>query len=50
MRQQHQNNKAQVQEPSVDASMMMRKDVTKIGKIVGVGVKIEEDQSKESED
>jgi len=57
MRQQHQNNKAQVQEPSIDASskpaclcMMTRKDVTKIGKIGGVGVKIEEDQSESSED
>jgi len=30
--------------------MMMEKDVTKIGKIGGVRVKIEEDQSEESED
>jgi len=30
--------------------MMTRKDVTKIGKIGGVGVKVEEDQLEESED
>jgi len=30
--------------------MMTRNDVTKIGKIGGVGVKIEEDQSDSSED
>jgi len=30
--------------------MMKRKDVTKIGKMRGVGVKIEEDQSESSED
>jgi len=60
MRQQHQNSKGQVQEPSaisqcehsnpVCLCMMTRKDTRKIRKIRGVRVRIEEYQSESEED